>query len=149
MYLRQYLLQNRSNSCPPDTQTMHLHNKGTRIFASLFSLPAGNPPPPCCSGGFMSVPCCRHYWLWGNISQGDIRSPPRLQHHRCDTEWRTLCFQHAEKWFWEICHTCLAPPAGFCRISCSLCGVTGFYNFLPHGRLDMQTKAKTYSEMHT
>lgn len=37
---------------------------------------ASRQPSPCSSGGFLSVPRWRHYWLGGNISQADIRSQP-------------------------------------------------------------------------
>lgn len=46
-----------------------LHSKGKRVFVSSFlSELCQKAASPCCSGGFMSVPCCRHHWLWGNIS---------------------------------------------------------------------------------
>lgn len=37
---------------------------------------ASRQPSPCSSGGFLSVPRWRHYWLGGNSSKADIRSEP-------------------------------------------------------------------------
>lgn len=109
-------LQNGSKSCP-QTRSAQQRKASLSLLIFVRTLPTGSLP--CCSGGFVSVPCCRHYWLRGNISQADIQpeprgvSTPRLLHHRRDTEWRSPCFRRAEKSFGKICHTCLPQPAGF------------------------------------
>lgn len=78
--------------------------KGNTLVSSVTSELSQQAASLCRSGGVESSPCCRHAWLWGNISSQRSnmnrggRVPSRLQRHRRHTRWR-MCVHSAETEF--------------------------------------------------
>lgn len=72
---------------------------------------ASRQPSPYSSGGFLSVPRWRHYWLGGNTSQADIRTEPwggSVTPRATPSATQTNCFKKRKK-----TATHLPQPAGF------------------------------------
>lgn len=101
------MLANGSKSCPLDTQTRHLHNKGNRVCLLIFvrALPAGSLPMQ----------------LWGLRVCPMLSSLLAVRQHfpgrypigeRGESRPQGYTFHHADKWF-EKSATTLTQPAGF------------------------------------
>lgn len=107
--------------------------KGNTLVSSVTSELSQQAASLCRSGGVESSPCCRHAWLWGNISSQRSnmnrggRVPSRLQRHRRHTRWR-MCVHSAETEFCSFffLEQIRSMTSRLCLVSCPHRGLPDF-----------------------